>query len=302
MTMQQDVHPERFAAVTVIDPETGAAMMGHGRAPPPPVAEQVRQRLRSSFRRFPPVTTALVAVIVSIHLLVGVDDWLMARELFDGRIAGLYDALLGARSTGGSLIWGANDLERVADGELWRLTASVFLHADLLHIALNMIALFGLGRLCEAVYGRSRFLALFVFTGLAGAALSYIGRAPMLDELEVASMSVGASGAVFGLMGAGVVYGRRFRRSLPDPVRQIFWRGLMPWIVLNILIGITVPRIDNLGHMGGLISGALLAMVLGSPVIPGSEGRHKTTTALTFVTTCILGWTFASMLLNRVGW
>ena len=115
-------------------------------------------------------------------------------------------------------------------------------------------------------------------------------------------MSVGASGAVFGLMGAGVVYGRRFRRSLPDPVRQIFWRGLMPWIVLNILIGITVPRIDNLGHMGGLISGALLAMVLGSPVIPGSEGRHKTTTALTFVTTCILGWTFASMLLNRVGW
>lgn len=266
-----------------------------------PIQALVLERLRGSFRRIPLVTTALVAGITLIHFTVGLDDWLMGRALFDDHQAGLYDIIFGARSTAGALIWGANDVEGVARGELWRLSASVFLHADLLHIVLNMLALFGLGRLCEAVYGPARFLALFVLTGLAGALLSWAGRAPLLGDADVASMSVGASGAVFGLMGAGVVYGRRFRRSLPEPVRQIFWRGLVPWIALNIFIGITLPRIDNLGHIGGLISGALLALVLGSPIIPGAEGRRRTGVLLTFAMATILGWTFASMALNRLG-
>jgi len=270
--------------------------------PPQPTAQQVvLHRLRGSFRSLPPITTALVAIIVLIHLLVGLDDWLVGRMIFEDHRAGLYDIVFGARSEGGALVWGANDIRGVARGEVWRLTASVFLHADLLHLFLNMLALFGLGRLCEAVYGPSRFLALFVLTGLAGSLLSFAGRAPMLGDADVASMSVGASGAVFGLMGAGVVYGRRFRRVLPEPVRQIFWRGLMPWIVLNIFIGITLPRIDNLGHMGGLFSGALLALFLGSPIIPGAEGTRRTALALTFAMVIILGWTFASMGMNRLG-
>ncbi len=265
------------------------------------VQDDVLQRLRGSFRRVPPVTTTLVVAITLIHFVVGLDDWLVGRTLFDGRQAGLYDALLGARSTGGALLWGANEIERVAAGELWRLPASVFLHADLLHLFLNMLALFGLGRLCEAVYGPARFLSLFLLTGLAGAALSFLGRLPTIDELGGASMSVGASGAVFGLMGAGVVYGRRFRQQLPRPIAQIFGRGLMPWIILNVFIGITVPRIDNLGHMGGLFSGALLALVLGSPVIPGAEGGRRTAVVLTFAMALILGWTFVSMGMGRFG-
>jgi membrane associated rhomboid family serine protease len=268
---------------------------------PPRPQWWVLTRLRARFGKLPLVTTALVLVITMIHLLVGVDDWLMGRTLFNGRIAGVYDVLLGARSEQGVMIWGANEVDAVGRGQLWRLGASVFLHADLLHLFLNMLALFGLGRLCEAVYGRWRFLTLFLITGLCGALLSYIGRSPILGQAEVASMSVGASGAVFGLMGAGVVYGRRFRRVLPEPVRQIFWRGLMPWIVLNIFIGITVPRIDNLGHMGGLFGGALLALVLGSPIIPGAEGRQRTTTILAFAMMILLGWIFGSMFLSRLG-
>jgi membrane associated rhomboid family serine protease len=268
---------------------------------PPPVQQLVLERLRGAFRRFPPVTTSLVVVITLVHLLVGLDDWLVGRELFDGRTAGLYDALLGARSVEGSLIWGANDVPSVAAGEWWRLCSAVFLHADLLHLALNMLALFGLGRLCEAVYGPSRFLALFVLTGIAGSLLSFAGRAPFVEGGEVAALSVGASGAVFGLMGAGVVYGRRFRRALPGSVRQVFWKGLMPWIVLNIFIGITVPRIDNLGHMGGLFSGAALAMLLGSPIIPGAEGSRRRAALLTFGVTLILGFTLAAMVMNRMG-
>jgi membrane associated rhomboid family serine protease len=269
--------------------------------PPPSIQQQVLERLRAGFRSTPPITTALVVIISLVHLSVGLDDWLVGRALFDGRTAGLYDVLLGARSEQGLMLWGANHVEAVSRGELWRLPASVFLHADLLHIFLNMLALFGLGRLCEAVYGPWRFLTLFLLTGLCGALLSWLGRAPILTDAEVASMSVGASGAVFGLMGAGVVFGRRFRAVLPGPVRQIFWRGLMPWIVLNIFIGITVPRIDNLGHMGGLFSGALLALVLGSPVIPGAEGRRRGTVTLAFAMMIVLGWTFGSMILNRLG-
>jgi rhomboid protease GluP len=269
--------------------------------PPTPIQAIVLQRLRGSFRRFPPVTTSLVLVIIAVHLLVGLDDWLLGRSLTEQRTASLYDVFLGARSIEGSLIWGANDVGGVSAGELWRLGASVFLHADLLHLSLNMLALFGLGRLIEAVYGSPRFLVVFLGTGLCGAALSFAGRAPFVDAGEAASLSVGASGAVFGLMGAGVVYGRRFRAKLPEPVRQIFWRGLMPWIVLNVFIGISVPRIDNLGHMGGLFSGAIVAMLLGSPIIPGAEGRKRNAVIMTFASTVLLGWIAASMALNRMG-
>jgi len=265
------------------------------------VQEQVRQRLLASFKRFPPATTALVACIVLVHLAVGMDDWLMERSFLDERIATLYDAFMGARTQAGLLAWGANETSEVSAGATWRLGSSVFLHADLLHLSLNMLALFGLGRLCEAVYGSTRILVLFLVAGLAGALLSHLGRVPGAAELETLSMSVGASGAVFGLMGAGVVYGRRFRRQLPPPVRSIFWRGLMPWIVLNIFIGITVPRIDNLGHIGGLIAGAVLALLLGSPIIPGSEGRPGRSTLMGFAAACVLGWIVSAVFFHRLG-
>lgn len=262
-----------------------------------PVQEEVRRRLVASLRRIPPVTTALVGSILAIHLAVGLDDWLAGRILPVGRALGPWDVLIGARTAEGLLRWGANALDRVAAGEPWRLSASVFLHADAVHVALNAVALAGLGRLSEATWGRTRFLALFLAAGVGGALLSWAGRAALAAEGD-ASLSVGASGAIFGLMGAGVVFGRRFRLQLPPPARDLFWRGLWPWIALNLLIGVTVPRIDNLGHLGGLTAGALLALVLGSPAVPGAEGGPRATTALAFLCALLIGWTAAAVVLG----
>ncbi len=266
---------------------------------PPAVQEEVRRRILARFQRFPPVTSALVLCVLVLHLVVGLDDWMTGRSYLDGRIAGLYDAFLGARTQGGLVIWGANDAAKVGEGAWWRLLSSVFLHADALHLVLNGLALFGLGRLCEAVFGPVRLLWLFLLAGIVGALASHLGRVPGLEPGAI-SISVGASGGVFGLMGAGVVFGQRFRRSLPPAVRQIFWRGLVPWILLNIFIGLSVPRIDNLGHFGGLFYGAMLALVLASPVIPGSEGKPRITVLLGFLSACLLGWASSAALLNRL--
>jgi membrane associated rhomboid family serine protease len=265
---------------------------------PSPLQEQVRQRLLAGLQPIPLATTALVALIALFHLGVGLDDWLHGRVLSGGHLAGLYDVFLGERSGEGLLRWGANDLQSVGRGALWRLLSSVFLHGGALHLALNGLALFGLGRLSEAIWGRTRFLALFLAAGIGGAALSWLGRAAAGVEPGVASLSVGASGAIFGLMGAGVVFGRRFRRQLPSAARDLFWRGLVPWIALNLFIGLTVPRIDNLGHLGGLAVGALGALGLGSPVIPGAEGRRWVTTLLAFLCAALLGWTAGSVALG----
>ena len=74
------------------------------------------------------------------------------------------------------------------------------------------------------------------------------------------------------MMGACVVFGWRFRRELPPEIGDLFRRKLLPWVGLNLFIGYVIPFIDNLGHVGGLITGALLALVTGNQIIPGHQG------------------------------
>ncbi len=181
------------------------------------------------------------------------------------------DYATGQFSFWGSLVWartpeslaaaGARLSEAVAIGQTWRMVTCLLLHADWLHFGLNTLALFGLGRLAEALFGRARLLALFLGAGLGGSVLSQLGPS---------TMSVGASGAVFGLMGACIAFGFRHRAVLPVDLRRLLVRGLMPWVVLNLVIGFTVPRIDNLGHIGGLLTGAVLGLLLRDRIIPGT--------------------------------
>ena len=136
-------------------------------------------------------------------------------------------------------------LAGVATGEYYRLLTSAFLHADLFHIGFNMYALFVVGTLLEEQLGRVRFIALYLISALGGSVLSY-------SFASFAQFSLGASGAIFGLFGAYFVIARRLRRD----TSQI---GML--IVINLVIGQVIPKIDNRAHVGGLVVGAALAYV-----------------------------------------
>jgi membrane associated rhomboid family serine protease len=135
----------------------------------------------------------------------------------------------------------------IANGEYWRLVTSGFLHAGLIHIAFNMYLLYILGTLLEPALGRGRFIVLY-FTSLLGGSLGALA-------IQPDSLTVGASGAVFGLM-AGAVVMMRARGF--DPMAS----GIPALIALNLLITFVFPGISIGGHIGGLVAGAVSAYVL----------------------------------------
>jgi membrane associated rhomboid family serine protease len=135
----------------------------------------------------------------------------------------------------------------VADGEVYRLLTSGFLHAGLFHLLVNMYSLWILGTLLEPTIGRIQYLLIYFVSLLAGSfgALLVTPHAP----------TVGASGAIFGLMGAGVIV---LRHRGISPLQS----GLPLWIGINLVFSFAVPGISVGGHIGGLIGGALAALVL----------------------------------------
>ena len=134
----------------------------------------------------------------------------------------------------------------VAQGQYYRLLTAMFLHFGIVHIALNMFCLYSLGPFVEAAVGRLRFAGLYLLSGLAGSALSYL-LGPSTE------LGAGASGAVFGLFAAFFVLQRR---------RGADVTSISVTIVLNLLFSFSIPNIDWRGHVGGLIGGALVTAAL----------------------------------------
>jgi membrane associated rhomboid family serine protease len=160
----------------------------------------------------------------------------------------------GAGAVGGGTGGGESVLSKaglfgpaVADGEVWRLVSSGFLHTGFLHLAFNMYALYILGTELEPVLGRLRFLLVYFVSLLAGSF------GVML--IEPNAITAGASGAVFGLFGAAFVVMRN--RGI-NPMES----GLGIWLVINLVFTFTIPNISIGGHIGGLIGGALAGVVL----------------------------------------
>jgi membrane associated rhomboid family serine protease len=150
---------------------------------------------------------------------------------------------------GGSLITdgGLNAFAIDQGGEWWRIVSSGFLHAGPLHLLLNMFALYILGSLLEPAVGTARFVGIYVVSLLAGACGALI-----LDPNE---LTVGASGAVFGLMSAAFITARR--RGMEDLASQI---GI--YVIINLVFTFSVPNISVGGHVGGLVGGAAAALVV----------------------------------------
>ena len=179
---------------------------------------------------------------VLTYVLVGVNVAVALGALLSG----------GSAATGGvgaSTILSDGSVSRaaIADHEYWRLVTAGFLHAGFFHLAFNMLALWILGGMLEPAVGRLRFGLIYLVSLLAGSfgALLLTPNAP----------TVGASGAIFGLMGAAAVILRRRGISLMES-------GLGVWIGLNLLITFSVPNISIGGHLGGLVGGALAAAIM----------------------------------------
>jgi len=131
----------------------------------------------------------------------------------------------------------------IAEGEWWRFVTPVFLHGSLNHLGFNSLVLFDLGPAVEGLYGPHKFFVLYIATGAASFGLSYLWH-PTVP-------SVGASGAIFGLIGVMIAYGYRNRRGAGEAVRNMFVR----WALYMLLFGLIVPGIDNAAHIGGLVAG-----------------------------------------------
>jgi len=226
------------------------------RVPLSPLHRRIGDALTVGLRN-PRMTLLLLALLVAIHGYVGVRMWLAHKT-------GLVGVLLAQRDSGTLAAAGAMRSLRVSGGEYWRLASCVLLHNDPVHILLNGVALLALGQICEAAYGSARLLFLFMASGVCGSLFSWAGGH---------AASVGASGGIFGLMGAALVFGFRFRKDLPSPDDELYLKRLVPWVVLNLAIGVMVPFIDNLAHVGGLVGGSLLALVLDNRVIPRKEAK-----------------------------
>lgn len=159
---------------------------------------------------------------------------------------------------GDLLAWGANDAVRVAlGGETWRLPASVFLHGGLIHLAVNMWALMNIGPLVERFYGNLGYAALYLAAGVGGAIASM--------ATPPARVSVGASGAIFGVLGALLAFLLVHRRAVPATVLRPLRSSALGFVVFNTLLGAVIPMIDQAAHMGGLATGFLAGLVLARP-------------------------------------
>ena len=161
--------------------------------------------------------------------------------------------------TGGSedrnvlLRFGAMFGPLIASGEYWRLFTAMFLHGHIWHLAFNSFLLFVFGQQVERIYGPTRFALIYVLSGLFGSVASYL-----LNSLVT---SVGASGAIFGVLGALVAFYLARREMLGEMGRQSL-TGLAVFAAFNLLFGFTQPGIDNWAHMGGLAAGFTIGMAL----------------------------------------
>lgn len=163
--------------------------------------------------------------------------------------------LLITQSTGRRWVFilGAQWNEAVAAGWYWQLLTAIFLHAGLTHLAFNCYALFVLGRDIEGLYGWLWFTVIYFVSGLAGSLAWYL--------LGTSEPSVGASGAIFGLIGAEAAFFLRNRELFGAFGRQRL-TNVVVLLVINLLIGFTIPNINYIAHLGGLVGGFLMGLVL----------------------------------------
>lgn len=158
----------------------------------------------------------------------------------------------GSENTNTLIDFGANYILLTKAGEYYRLITSGFLHIGLIHLLLNMYSLYIVGTQVEYFYGKVKYIIIYLFSLIMGSLFT-------VALSSVNTVSAGASGAIFGLLGSILYFGVKYRGYIGNSlVNQI-----VPVVVLNLIIGFTTPGIGNAAHIGGLVGGYLISMAVG---------------------------------------
>ncbi len=176
------------------------------------------------------------------YLLIAINTLLFLLLEFKG----------GSENTSTLIEFGAKLNPLIVDGEWWRLITSMFLHIGILHFVSNMLFLYYFGSLAERIYGSFRFLVVYFLAGIGGSIASFV---------FVANISAGASGALYGLLGAFIYFGIFHKRIF----FQTIGSNILVLLGINIILGFTLPQLDVSAHFGGLIAGFIAAGIIHFP-------------------------------------
>jgi rhomboid protease GluP len=227
-----------------------------------------RAALTQLFARLNALTPYPVATVVIIAANVVVYGVMVARGVHP------------VTPTSQSLVaWGADYGPRISEGQWWRLLSSMFLHFGILHIAMNMWALWSVGRFIERALGSEAYMDVYLLSGWAGSVASEITK-PM-------AVSAGASGAVFGVFGVMLAFVLRPRQTVPMAALRALRGSTFSFLAVNLMLGISAPSINFAAHLGGLVCGFVLGAIFGHELSfearRAARGRTFLVTAATIV-------------------
>ncbi len=213
--------------------------------------EEDARRAEDIFKMEKPIVTL---IIIAINLILFLMMYLFGN---------------GSRNVETLINFGASFPKYILAGDYYRLITSSFLHIDIFHLAFNNYALYIIGPQLESFYGKTKFIVIYLFSAITSS---------LLSMLFFDGVSAGASGSIFGLLGALLYFGYHYRVYLGSVIRS----QIIPLILINLLIGFSLPGINNAAHIGGLIGGVLISMALGV--------KYKSTTS-----DKVNGWVMTAM-------
>lgn len=185
----------------------------------------------------PWITIGIIAINVIMYIITAYLSYVYAKgSLFNS-------------DTNVLILLGAKVNELIQKGQYYRLISCMFLHGGIVHLGVNMYSLYAIGPMVERVYGKAKYIAIYFISGIVASIFSYVFST---------SVSIGASGAIFGLLGAVLIFAVKSKGKTGSG----FIKSILSVIFINIFIGATLPNIDNFAHMGGLLGGMLVAFLV----------------------------------------
>ena len=182
----------------------------------------------------PKITNALIIICVLVYIGDQITSYMMTDTFGIGVLS----------------VYGMKINEAIRQGQWWRLFTCIFLHGDVSHIGFNMMAIYIWGKYIEALYGSWRYIVIFLMAGLMGSVASF-AFSPV--------NSLGASGAIYGMFGA-LLYFRKYDKKL---FNFIIGAPALVYMAVSLFSGFTMPYVDNIAHIGGLVGGYLSARIIG---------------------------------------